>query len=323
MKPLDSPHIVLNQLKRQALPKRAPDTAEGLPSASVPADRSLIGRRPVAVFETVPAVIAPPLDRSANSEVSDSTAVLLEQMKPYLKDVHVVLPPKGSAPAVLGGTGVENSVPIPQHLKAIPTARWVVTPQIEAGHARDLGESTNQELRNEGQELKRFVAPILAKRYGQTEGNVAVELGPATSTDLARSLQGGSGKNLYFGMDISKPLLDRARELTNEPGYEIADAYQVYGDTYRMPFNDDVADVVCVSCHPPFYSAESADQIKALAEVKRVLKPGGEFALFPWDPNRDPEAHKFLTAQFDVVESHSERPDRKMLILKAKAGRSS
>jgi SAM-dependent methyltransferase len=318
MKPLDSRHIVLHQLRSQALSNRAPGIQAGPGPGGLPTDESNIGERNVAPFETIsPGQRLRDSGRS-NSVMSDSTAALLQRMKPYLKDVHVVLPPKGDAPAVLGGSGVENSVSIPQHLKSIPTGRWVVTPEIESFHASNLAESSNEQLRNEDQELKRFVAPILAQRYGHTEGNVAVELGPATSTDLARSLQGGSGKNLYFGMDISKPLLDKARELTNEPGYKIADAYQVYGDTYRMPFQDDVADVVCVSCHPPFFSADSADKIRALAEVQRVLKPGGEFALFPWDANRDPEAHKFLTAQFEVVARHSEMPDREMLILKAK-----
>lgn len=245
---------------------------------------------------------------------TQDTPELLERMRPYLRDVHVVSPPTGGAPPILGGRGIA-----PEQFSSLPSRRWVVTDRIEASHRERMGAADNQELRSADQELKGFVVPILQKRYGTAQEQVAIELGPADNTDLAGIL--GQGDNLFFGMDLSKPLLEKNRELVNEPGYYIPEAYQVQGDTYKMPFNDDVADVICVSCHPPFVSSTPADKMTALGEVHRVLKPGGEFVLFPWkDSRQEPEVEAFLHDKFEVVEEHVSHlaSDRKLLVLKAR-----
>lgn len=246
-----------------------------------------------------------------------STDEVLQKMRPYIKDVFVVADASGSAPPVLGGKGVENSVELPRELREVPSKRWVITPQIEASHQNLLAEKSNDELRSENREIKSFIAPILAERYRGMSGSVSVELGPATNTDIAKSLK--TEDSLYFGMDVSRPFLERARELVNEPGHKIENAYQVLGDTYQMPFQDDIADIVCVSCHPPFVSATPADKIRAFAEVKRVLKPEGEFALFPWDPSKvQPEVADYIQKEFELVGSHSQHAGRELVFLRAR-----
>lgn len=293
-----------------ALPSRVASAQK--PSDSGRSDSVELGR---GVSEWTPPVSLAKL--APAQETQNSGDQVLEKMRPYIKNVFVVSPAVEGAPPVLGGQGEENRVDLPQHLKEVPSNRWVITPKIEASHAQYLAERSNDELRSGNDELKNFVAPLLAERYGSQEGAVAVELGPATNTDIAKSFQGKD--NLYFGLDVSRPFLERARELTNEPGYKLNDAYQVLGDTYQMPFQDDVADVVCVSCHPPFVSATAADKIRAFAEVKRVLKPSGEFALFPWDPEKaQPEVHEYINREFDVVNSHSQHAGRELVILRAK-----
>lgn len=256
----------------------------------------------------------PPTGLTRKPFQPQQTPELLERMRPYLREVHVVSPAAQGAPPVLGGEGIA-----PSQLPTLPSRRWVVTPEIEAAHRQQMEVTDNSTLRRQDQELKTFVVPILARRYGSEQNQVAVELGPADNTDLAGVL--GQGNNLYFGMDLSKPLLEKNRELVNEPGYYIPEAYQVHGDTYQMPFRAGVADVVAVSCHPPFVSATADDQLTALSEVHRVLKPGGEFVLFPWREDRhDPRVNEFLSRNFELVESHSSHQgsERKLLILKAR-----
>lgn len=297
-------------VQRQNVPVGARSTQE--PSARSIEDVCEFGRLQVSEPLDLPirSFARPQIGKGSNEE-------LLQKMRPYIKDVFVVTAATGTAPPVLGGRGEENGVELPQSLKEIPSKRWVITPQIEASHQNLLEQRSNDELRSGNEEIKSFIAPILAERYQGKAGSVAVELGPATNTDIAKSLQ--SEDSLYFGMDVSRPFLERARELVNEPGHELENAYQVLGDTYRMPFQDDIADIVCVSCHPPFVSATPADKIRAFAEVKRVLKPNGEFALFPWDPTKvGQEVKEYLGKEFDLVESHSQYPGRELVFLRAR-----
>jgi SAM-dependent methyltransferase len=80
------------------------------------------------------------------------------------------------------------------------------------------------------------------------------------------------------GVDVAEGALDAAR--TSNPGVQ----YRPY-DGVRLPFPDesfDVAMTICVMHHvpPPKWPA-------FVAEARRVLRPGGVFAVFehnPWNP---------------------------------------
>jgi ubiquinone/menaquinone biosynthesis C-methylase UbiE len=90
----------------------------------------------------------------------------------------------------------------------------------------------------------------------------------------------GTGRNLAFypagvrltGIDLSPAMLERARERARELGMEV-DLRE--GDAQDLPFPDGAFDtVVCTLslCNIP-------DDRKAVAEMKRVLKPGGRLLL--------------------------------------------
>src|SRR5262249_33288574 len=49
-----------------------------------------------------------------------------------------------------------------------------------------------------------------------------------------------------------------------------------------LPIPADSLDLVIALCHNPVYEWDEAKRIRALAEVRRVLKPGGEYVIFPW-----------------------------------------
>lgn len=96
----------------------------------------------------------------------------------------------------------------------------------------------------------------------------------------------------FSGLDPNVRLLDYAREEADKKGWA-ADIRQGYGEA--IPFADDSFDtVVCT-----FTMCSVNDQTRSLAELRRVLKPGGTFlyaehgrapdeALARWQERIDP-----------------------------------
>lgn len=80
------------------------------------------------------------------------------------------------------------------------------------------------------------------------------------------------------GIDFSPAMLAFARR-------RVAGATFTQGDAQTLPFDDGEFDIVVSNlgvCHVP-------DQPRALSEVRRVLRPGGRFAMTVWcGPDRSP-----------------------------------
>jgi SAM-dependent methyltransferase len=94
-----------------------------------------------------------------------------------------------------------------------------------------------------------------------------VACGPGNFTrDFARAASEG----LAVGIDASASMLDVAVRDTDEPNV----AY-LRGDARALPFRDDSFDAVC--CFAALYLIE--EPMRALAEITRVLAPGGRMAL--------------------------------------------
>jgi ubiquinone/menaquinone biosynthesis C-methylase UbiE len=99
-------------------------------------------------------------------------------------------------------------------------------------------------------------------------GGRVLEVAVGTGRDLAYYPPGTD----LTGVDLSPRMLARARERAEEAGI---DAVLVEGDAQDLPFADGEFDsVVCALalCAIP-------DQRAALAEMRRVLRPGGRLAL--------------------------------------------
>jgi len=79
------------------------------------------------------------------------------------------------------------------------------------------------------------------------------------------------------GLDLTPELLDRARENSRTAGVEID---WLEGDVEKLPFDDAAFDVVISQFGHIF--APRAEV--ALAEMLRVLKPGGTIAFSTWPP---------------------------------------
>ncbi|SDJ44376.1 class I SAM-dependent methyltransferase [Lutimaribacter saemankumensis] len=94
------------------------------------------------------------------------------------------------------------------------------------------------------------------------------------------------------GLDFSPEMLAKARGAA--PSAEI-----VEGDAMAMPFEDAVFDkVVC-----NFGMMHIPDQPKTLSEIRRVLKPNGEFIMATWI---GPAASPAFAAVFGALKTHAD-----------------
>jgi ubiquinone/menaquinone biosynthesis C-methylase UbiE len=101
------------------------------------------------------------------------------------------------------------------------------------------------------------------------------------------------------GMDISPPLLARAREIADQAGLAARLSFQ-QGDMHRLPldFEDDALDWVwsadCVGYANPAPMA-------LLQELRRIVKPGGCVALLIWSSQTLLPGYPFLEARLNAT----------------------
>lgn len=96
----------------------------------------------------------------------------------------------------------------------------------------------------------------------------------ATGTgDLAISLAEKGLQNIV-GLDLSKGMLEVARKKVKEKNLE-NQIELVQGDSENLPYSDDHFDAICVA-----FGVRNFENLeKGLAEILRVLKPGGLFIV--------------------------------------------
>jgi len=132
-----------------------------------------------------------------------------------------------------------------------------------------------------------------------------VGCGPGTITvDFARRLAPGR----VVGLDRALDVLPRARAEARAQGVSIE---LTAGDVYALPFADASFDVV--HAHQTLQHLE--DPVRALVEMRRVLKPGGvvavrdgDYASFAWAPH-DPLLTRWLDVYRAVARRNRGEPD--------------
>ncbi|MCC8942954.1 class I SAM-dependent methyltransferase [Bradyrhizobium sp. Arg68] len=77
------------------------------------------------------------------------------------------------------------------------------------------------------------------------------------------------------GVDLSEPFVDAARYLTERTGQGGQVSFQV-ASAEKLPFDDGRFDVVLLQ----HVAMNIADRAQLYREIRRVLKPGGRFAIF-------------------------------------------
>ena len=138
-------------------------------------------------------------------------------------------------------------------------------------------------------QIEQVAAPVrewLVGELAPSDGDVILELAAGvgdTGFDAAELL-GDEGR--LISSDFSPKMLEEARHRGAERGVRNAD-YRVI-DAERIELDDDSVDGVL--CRYGFMLM--ADTAAALAETRRVLRPGGRLALAVWGP---PERNPFFS----------------------------
>jgi ubiquinone/menaquinone biosynthesis C-methylase UbiE len=120
------------------------------------------------------------------------------------------------------------------------------------------------------------------KRSGVGNGMWVLEVGLGSGAFMpyAAKLVGTAGG--YYGLDIQFDMLKQARKKQKKEGGP-GNTVLVAGSAYSLPFRDDSLDLVYMVA----VLQEIPDIGLALAEVKRVLKPGGTVSISEFLPDPD------------------------------------
>jgi SAM-dependent methyltransferase len=138
-----------------------------------------------------------------------------------------------------------------------------------------------------------YMRPVL-ERVGIRPGERVLELGPgpgAFSLDAARML-GNSGR--LVAVDIQPEMIARLERHAREAGLENIEAHAA--SAYDLPIEDGSIDRAFLVTVLP----EIPDRMRALAELRRVLKPGGILSIT--EEFLDPD-YLFASETLRLVES--------------------
>jgi len=124
----------------------------------------------------------------------------------------------------------------------------------------------------------------LIERSGIKKGMQVLDLGcgPGAFTPFIARTVGDKGK--VYALDIQAEMLKQLeRKLAKPENRDIKNIKLIEGNAYELPFDDNSLDLVNMIT----VLQEIPDRNKALHEVKRVLKPGGLFAVTELFPDPD------------------------------------
>ncbi len=105
------------------------------------------------------------------------------------------------------------------------------------------------------------------------KGDTVIDLGSGAGNDcfVARHETGSEGK--VIGIDFTPIMIEKARINAEKLGYNNVEFRE--GDIDAMPVSNDIADVIVSNCVLNLVP----DKEKVIAEIFRVLKPGGHFSI--------------------------------------------
>lgn len=142
---------------------------------------------------------------------------------------------------------------------------------------------------------ERFLVPILFEPYAADLARRAAQLQPrevletaAGTGVLTRALVAAlPGTARIVATDLNQPMLDRAAAA--QPNWAQIATRQA--DALDLPFADETFDLVLCQFGAMFFP----DKVRAYAEARRVLKPGGHFLFNVWNSISENEFADIVT----------------------------
>lgn len=128
---------------------------------------------------------------------------------------------------------------------------------------------------------------FLVERAGISAGGRVLDLCTGTGAVALRARRATGSDGLVVGLDFSSGMIGRARAKAGQPPASPEAEERrvpippglgfVVGDASRLPFGDGSFDVV--TCSHAMYELSPEVRDGALAEARRVLRPGGRFVM--------------------------------------------
>lgn len=114
---------------------------------------------------------------------------------------------------------------------------------------------------------------ILAEYTAAKPGDIVLDLCTGTGAALTPLAGRVGSEGFAVGLDFSSGMLGAARKKLRR----IPRIFLIQADCGHLPFKDGV--FAAVTCSHAFYELKGATQTRALAEIKRCLKPGKPFLM--------------------------------------------
>ena len=114
---------------------------------------------------------------------------------------------------------------------------------------------------------------LLVERAALSPGDRVLDVAAGAGASLIPAARRVGASGRVIGLDIAPGMVARLRELIEHQDVENAEA--LVGDAEALPFDDERFDTVLCGFGLFFF----VDSWLALAEIKRVLRPGGGFAV--------------------------------------------
>ncbi|MCO5968203.1 methyltransferase domain-containing protein [Actinoallomurus soli] len=122
-----------------------------------------------------------------------------------------------------------------------------------------------------GTDLGRSYKRLMLEELGVRAGQTVLDLGCGPGTDLGSLADAVGSGGAVIGVDLDEAMVDTARERTaDRPVVEVR-----LGDVHDLPLADGVAD----RARTDRVLQHVADPVRALGEIRRVLRPGGRLVM--------------------------------------------